>query len=99
VIEDSSQLRFLFEAPSLRQAGDLATALRVGRRAKVQIRHADPRHWTVIATTPPTESFRVSHELWRSAMETVASGHPGCRVVSWVRLDPEAALRQSPPSR
>jgi hypothetical protein len=99
VIDACSQLRFLFEAQSLRQAADLATALRLGRRAKVQIRHADPRHWTVIATTPPTEAFGAAPELWRSAMEAVASGHPGCRVLSWARLDPEMALRQSPPSR
>lgn len=87
VNEDSLQLRFLFEAPSLRQAGDLATALRVGRRTKVQVRHANSRHWAVIATTPPAARIHTAPEVWRRAMEDVARGHPGCRVVAWKRLE------------
>ena len=82
------QLRFLFEAPSLRQAGDLASALRIRGRNKVQVRHATPRHWTVIATTPPTLPGYPSQRLERE-MEDLAGRHPGCRVVGWTRLSPE----------
>lgn len=82
------QLRFLFEAPSLRLAGDLATALRILGRNKVQVRHASPRHWTVIATTPPTVSGYPSLRLVEREMEEMALRHPGCRVVGWTRLPP-----------
>ena len=85
------QLRFLFEAPSLRQAGDLAAALRTRGRNKVQVRHATPRHWTVIATTPPTLAGYPSLKLVEREMEDLAQRHPGCRIVGWTRLPPADA--------
>jgi hypothetical protein len=80
------RLRFLFEAPTLRKAGDLAAALRMRGRHKVQVRHATLRQWTVIATTPPTPSSHPSLQWLEREMEDLAQRHPGCRVVGWTRL-------------
>ena len=84
------RLRFLFEAPSLRQAGDLAAALRRRSRSQVQVRHATPRHWTVIATTPPTVPGYPSLRRIECEMHELAGSHPGCRIVGWTRLSSAA---------
>jgi hypothetical protein len=89
---DRLQVRFLFAAPSLRAAADLAAALRIQGRNKVQVRHGTARGWTVIATTPPRIHVYGAMRLWESEMEAMARRHPGCRIIDWARLpQPDSA--------
>src|SRR3954447_7197760 len=84
------QLRFLFAAPSLRAAGDLAAALRRQNRNKVQIRQDGRRHWTIIATTSPTVPGKPMLALVAREMDELVERHPGCRIVGWMRVGDDA---------
>lgn len=85
---DRVQLRFSFEAASLREAVDLSASLRTGARLRVQIRPAarrllTTRRWSVTATTPPAPVICSVIRLWEEQMDDVAREHSGCRVVGW----------------
>ena len=85
---DRLPLRYRFEAPTLRTAVELTSALRIERECRVQIRTAPRRvtrahRWQVSATTPPVPLLRVVVELWEDRMRLAVRKHLGCALVGW----------------
>jgi hypothetical protein len=84
--DDRRPLRFLFEAASLRDAVDLADALRSRGGSRVRVRPCSlrllaRRHWTVVATTPPAPVLEAVERLWEAEMRDAARRQRGCRLV------------------
>jgi len=84
--DDRRPLRFLFEAASLREAVDLADALRSrgGSRVRVRpgaLRLLARRRWTVVATTPPAPVLASVERMWRAQMQDAARRQDGCRLL------------------
>ena len=85
---DRMCLRFSLEAPSRRQAVEVASELRTIAGNVVQVRPARPRlrtrrHWIVALKTPPTPLELGAIRRWQSEMEAVAARFPDCRFVGW----------------
>ena len=81
-------LRFSFEAPSRRQAVELASELRTIAGNVVQVRPARPRlrsrrRWIVALKTPPTPLEPGAIRRWEGAIEAVAGRCSDCRFVGW----------------
>ena len=86
-------LRFLFEAASLRDAVDLADALRSRGGSRVTVRPCAlrllaRRRWTVVATTPPAPLLDAVARLWEADMREAAGRQHGCRLL---RCEPPRA--------
>jgi hypothetical protein len=87
-VGDRMRLRFVFEAPTLRSAVDLANALRLGRHNRAHVRPAARRllsshRWNVIVITPPAPFMRSVIELWQEQLCDVSDDHAGCSMVYW----------------
>ena len=90
-VGDRMRLRFHFEAPSLRVAVELATALRMSRHNRAHVRPAlarllTSRRWNVIVTTPPAPMMRAVIELWAEQLHETAESYEGCRMIDWVPI-------------
>ena len=96
--DDRRCLRFLFEAASLREAIDLAEALRSRGGSRVRVRPDALRlltreRWSVLATTPPAPVMRGVMRLWQAEMQDAARRHPGCRLVRCEPVGPRVRPR------
>ena len=85
---DRMCLQFLFEAPSRRQAVELASELRTVAGNIVQVRPARPllrsgRRWRVGLRTPPTPLELRAIRRWELELEAVAVRFPDCGFLGW----------------
>jgi hypothetical protein len=87
--EDRARLRFSFQAPSLRQAVNLAAELRTLTADVVQVHPSPdmpsgPRAWIVTVTTPPM-GLRLEVVLpWEQELLAVEHRWPGCCFLGWM---------------
>jgi hypothetical protein len=86
--QESVRLSLSFQAPSVRQAVDIAAGLRTNPAHVVHVRSPRPRvagrhDWIVTLTTPALPLTMAVIQTWESEMLAVERRWPGCRFLGW----------------